>query len=200
VFTRVLPDYLTGKSVRYMGCIAGFYSLVWARRGARRVLGVDHDQTYLRQAEFARAQLGLAPQRVEFRQAEVYDLKQLGEQFDLVLFMGVLYHLKHPLYALEVVTNLVRPQGGRLLFQTMERGVDEVGTFEEDYPITERGIFHDPRFPRMYFVEHRYTGDWTNWWIPNSAASMAMLRSCGMRILERPCGEVYLCEKETAKV
>ena len=193
-FQQVVPDDLSGQTVLDIGCNAGFYSFEMTRRGAARVLGIDHDPTYLAQACFARDQLGLRD--VEFRQLEVYDVDRLGEQFDLVIFMGVLYHLRHPLYALEKVAGLVR---GRLLFQTMERGSWEVGDFADDYPIGERNVFFDERFPRLYFVERRYAGDPTNWWIPNPAASLAMLRSCGLRIVDRPCHEVYVCEPRTAQ-
>ena len=64
----------------------------------------------------------------------------------------------------------------------------------EDYPFNERDVFFDERFPRMYFIERKYAGDETNWWIPNPACTRAMLRSCGLRILEHPCHEVYVCE------
>ena len=189
-FQHVVPDDLSGQSVLDIGCNAGFYSFELKRRGAARVLGIDHDPAYLAQAHFAREQLGLRD--VEFRQLEVYDVDQLaGEQFDLVLFMGVFYHLRHPLYALEKVARLVR---GRLLFQTMERGSWETAEFADDYPIDERDIFFDERLPRMYFIENAYAGDQTNWWIPNRAASLAMLRSLGLRVIERPCQEVYLCK------
>jgi tRNA (mo5U34)-methyltransferase len=120
---------------------------------------------------------------------------RLGRQFDLVLFLGVFYHLRHPLYALEKVAGLVR---GQLLFQTMERGSGEPLEVAPDYPFAETAAFHDERFPRMYFVEHAYAGDPTNWWIPNTSASMAVLRGCGLRIVERPCPEVYLCEPAVA--
>ena len=188
-FKHVIPEDLTGRTVLDIGCNAGFYSFEMKRRGAARVLGLDHDADYLAKARFARQILGLD---VEFRQLEVYDLDQLGqEQFDLVLFLGVFYHLRHPLYALEKIVRLVR---GRLLFQTLERGSDQIGEFADDYPITEQGVFFDDRFPRLYFIEKQFARDWTNWWIPNAAASQAILRSVGLRIVDRPCHEVYLCE------
>ena len=191
-FEHAVPEDLTGQSVLDIGCNGGFYSFEMKRRGASRVLGIDHDPRYLAQALFAREQLGMSD--VELRQLEVYDVDQLqGERFDLVLFLGVFYHLRHPLYALEKVAKLVR---GRLLFQTMERGSSEIGQFADDYPISEREVFNDERFPRMYFVEKSYAGDWTNWWIPNAAASLAMLRSVGLRVVDRPCHEVYLCEPD----
>lgn len=76
----------------------------------------------------------------------------------------------------------------------MERGSWEVADFAADYPITERQVFLDERFPCLYFIEQKYAGDPTNWWIPNPSATAAMLRSVGMHILDRPCQEVYLCE------
>ena len=188
-FAHAVPEDLTGWSVLDVGCNAGFYSFEMKRRGAARVLGVDHDEAYLAQARFAREQLGLD---VEFRRLEAYDVGGLAEgPFDLVLFLGVFYHLRHPLYGLEQVCAQVRRL---LLFQTMERGSGAVGPVAADHPLEERGVFFDARFPRMYFVEQRYAGDPTNWWIPNRAATEAMLRAVGMRILKRPCEEVYVCE------
>jgi tRNA (mo5U34)-methyltransferase len=194
-FQATVPADLTGKAVLDIGCNGGFYAFEMHRRGAARVLGIDHDPAYLRQAEFAREQLGISARAVEFRQLEVYDVASLlPERFDLVLFLGVLYHLRHPLYALEKVASLLRDDG-LLLFQTMERGSGDVAEWDENYPISEKGMFFDDRFPRMFFVEKKYAGDPTNWWIPNPAASQAMLRSVGLRILEHPCIEVYLCQK-----
>jgi tRNA (mo5U34)-methyltransferase len=188
-FRRALPRDLTGLSVLDVGCNAGYYAFEMKRRGAARVLAVDHDPRYLEQAALARGVLGLD---VEFRRLEAYHLDDLApETFDLVLFMGVFYHLRHPLYALEQVARRVR---GRLLFQTMERGLSTTGGIAPDYPFEEREVFFDERFPRMYFVEDAFAGDATNWWIPNPAATQAMLRSCGLRIVERPCAEVYVCE------
>ncbi len=45
----------------------------------------------------------------------------------------------------------------------------------------------------MHFVEDRYAGDPTNWWVPNAACSQAMLRSAGFKIVEHPEDEVYVC-------
>src|SRR5205814_1665359 len=93
-FEHAIPADLTGKSVLDIGCNAGFYSLEMKRRGARRVLGIDSDPEYLAQARFA-AEVNGAD--IEFRQLDVYNVANLRERFDLVLFMGVLYHLRHPL-------------------------------------------------------------------------------------------------------
>ncbi|HVI80355.1 MAG TPA: hypothetical protein VM715_19820, partial [Candidatus Acidoferrum sp.] len=54
-----------------------------------------------------------------------------------------------------------------------------------------------PAFPKMYFIEKRYAGDPTNWWIPNRAGVEAMLRSAGFEILEHPENEVFVCRRRT---
>jgi tRNA (mo5U34)-methyltransferase len=193
-FRDALPDDLSGHTVLDVGCNGGFYSFELKRRGASRVVGVDHDPVYLAQAQFARDQLGLD---VEFVQGDVYEIDRIvgGEKFDVIVFMGVLYHLRHPLYALEKVSGLVRR---RLLFQSMERGNGDIAEFAGDYPISQRDVFFDERFPRMYFIENSYAGDRTNWWIPNPACTQAMLRSVGLRVVARPCQEVYVCEPGAA--
>ena len=187
-FQDVLPADLTGRSVLDIGCNGGFYALEMKRRGAERVLAIDHDPDYLAQARLASEVLGLD---IELRQASVYDVASLGERFDIVLFMGVLYHLRHPLLALDLIHEHVA--GDLLLFQSMQRGSDVPFPVADDYPFSESRVFDEPGWPRLQFVEHRYAGDPTNWWIPNSACAEAMLRSAGFAILEHPEEEVFLC-------
>ncbi len=184
---RQIPTDMTGMSVLDIGCNGGFYSQRLARRGAN-VLGVDHDERYLAQARFAAEVNGLD---IEFRRLDVYDLDQLSGPFDLVLFMGVLYHLRYPLYGLDKVVRLV---GGRLVFQSMIRGTDAVFNVPPDAPITEHAMFERPGFPCMYFIENRYAGDPTNWWVPNESGMAAMLRSAGLTILAHPFTEMWVCE------
>lgn len=187
-FAHAIPRDLTGKTVLDIGCNAGFYSLEMKRRGAKRVVGVDFDEGYLAQARFAAEVSGLD---IEFRQMSVYDVARLGEKFDVVLFMGVLYHLRHPLLALDLLHEHV--VGDILVFQSLMRGSPDEAHVEENYPFTETGIFDDPAYPHMYFVEHRYSNDPTNWWIPNRACAEAMLRSAGFEIMDHPEAEVFIC-------
>ncbi len=130
---------------------------------------------------------------IEYRELSVYDVGALGERFDVVLFMGVLYHLRHPLLALDLLREHV--VGGLLVFQSMQRGPREVEPAAEDYPFVAEEQFARPGWPRLHFIEHRYAGDWTNWWAPNASASAAMLRSAGFHVLDRPEEEVFLCRR-----
>jgi tRNA (mo5U34)-methyltransferase len=185
------PADMSGKTVLDIGCNAGFYSLRLHARGAR-VTGIEHDPHYLAQARFAAEVLEAD---IDYRLMDVYDVDQLGQQFDYVLFMGVLYHLRYPLYALDKVARLPRE---RLVFQSMLRGSTRIFEPGQDYPISERGVFEEVGYPAMYFVEHLYAGDPTNWWIPNQAGMEAMLRSAGLRIEAHPSGEVYFCAPASA--
>jgi tRNA (mo5U34)-methyltransferase len=189
-FAEAVPADLSGRSVLDIGCNGGFYSMEMKRRGADRVVGIDSDEGYLAQARFAAEVCGLD---IEFRRLSVYDVAALGERFDLVLFMGVFYHLRHPLLALDLVHEHVARD--LLIFQSMLRGPDATEPVAEDYPFAETGIFEQPGFPRMHFIEHRYAGDQTNWWVPNRAGVEAMLRSAGFDILDRPEDEVFLCRR-----
>jgi len=121
-FSHALPADLSGKTVLDIGCNGGFYSIEMKRRGADRVLGIDYDEDYLAQARFAAEVTG---QDIEFARLSVYDVASLGEKFDLVVFMGVLYHLRHPLLALDLIHEHVA--GDLLLFQSMQRGSAEIG-------------------------------------------------------------------------
>ncbi|MEZ2410671.1 TIGR04290 family methyltransferase [Bosea sp. RCC_152_1] len=187
-FAHFVPADLSGWRVLDIGCNGGFYSLEMKRRGAERVIGIDADPRYLAQARLAGEVLRLA---VEWRQMSVYELADLRERFDLVLFMGVLYHLRHPLLALDLIREHVADK--HLICQSLLRGSDDVTPSQADYPFQETALFADDAAPRLHFIEHSLAGDPTNWWVPNRACMEAMLRSAGFAIQAPPAGDVYLC-------
>jgi tRNA (mo5U34)-methyltransferase len=189
-FASSIPGDLGGRTVLDVGCNAGFYSIEMKHRGAGRVLGVDSDPRYLAQARFAADVAGVD---IEFRQMSVYELPALREQFDLVLFMGVLYHLRHPLLALDILHEFVCRD--LLVFQSMLRGSGDSAHVEPDYDFSETRHFADESYPRLYFVEHKYSGDPTNWWIPNRACAEGMLRTAGFHIVEHPEEEIFICRR-----
>jgi tRNA (mo5U34)-methyltransferase len=188
-----IPADLSGATVLDVGCNGGFYSIEMKKRGASRVLGIDVDDRYLNQARFAAATLG---HDIEFQKCSVYNVDQIAGQFDFVIFMGVLYHLRYPLYALDKVITKVRHQ---LVFQTMLRGDEHLHSAKDDYHFWDTKVFAEPGFPCMYFIEKKYAGDQTNWWIPNRSAAEAMLRSAGLKIMANPEFETWICEPQFAK-
>jgi tRNA (mo5U34)-methyltransferase len=185
-----VPADLTGWSVLDIGCNAGYYSFELARRGAR-VTAIDVDEHYLRQARWAARQYALED-RIEFRRMQVYHLAQIDEQFDLVWFMGVLYHLRHPLLALDIMSRRARKL---MMFQTMTMPGQEIVAPPDDFPLGERDRMLQPGWPVMGFIEKNLAGDPTNWWAPNLACVEAMLRDCGFAVLACPAREVYLCQR-----
>ena len=189
-FAHAIPGDLRGRTVLDIGCNGGFYSIEMKRRGADRVVAVDSDPRYLAQARFAAEVMDVD---IEFREMSIYRLPSLGERFDLVLFMGVLYHLRHPLLALDLIHEHVARN--LFIFQSMQRGSSDVEPIADDYSFEEEQLFHRPDFPRLYFVEKRYAGDPTNWWIPNRACVEALLRDAGFDIISHPEAEVFVCSR-----
>lgn len=167
-----LPEDLSGVSVLDIGAWDGFYSFEAERRGASRVLATDlfswegDGWGTKRGFELARRVLG---SRVEDLDIDVMEISpERTGVFDLVLFLGVLYHLRHPLRALEKVYSVT---GERLILETH---VDLLGL----------------RRPAMAFYPGtELNSDPTNWWGPNPAAVEALLRAAGFRHIEivAPC-------------
>jgi tRNA (mo5U34)-methyltransferase len=185
----VVPESLAGLSVLDIGCNGGFYSIEMKRRGAKRVLGIDSDQRYLAQAQLAAR---ICEVDIEFIEMSIYDIESLQERFDLVLFMGVLYHLRHPLLGLDLITKHVMKD--KLVLQTLQRGHNSVADVKSDYPFDEESVFNEEGYPVLHFVEKSYSHDPTNWWIPNRACTEAMIRSAGLEVLARPANDTYFCK------
>jgi tRNA (mo5U34)-methyltransferase len=190
---KAFPEDLAGASVLDVGCNAGFYSIELKRRGAGRVLGVDVDDTYLEQGRYAAHTLGLD---IEFHKASVYEVDRIDGTFDYVLFLGVFYHLRYPLLALD---KLVKKVGKQLVFQSMLRGSHEAYATAPDYHFWNKDIFADPAFPCAYFIEQSYSSDPTNWFIPNRSGAEAMLRSAGLQIVGHPEAETWVCVPGTTQ-
>jgi tRNA (mo5U34)-methyltransferase len=184
------PEDLKGWKILDIGCNAGFYSFELARRGAD-VLGIDIDEHYLKQARWAADKIEMSG-TVKFRKMQVYDILNLDDNYDLILFMGVFYHLRYPLLALDIVSEKFNKM---MAFQSMTMPGEEKFEVAENIEITDRELLLDPGFPKMAFIEKAISGDFTNWWAPNSAAVEAILRSAGLKIFARPAHEIYICVK-----
>lgn len=188
----LLPADMTGWRVLDIGCNAGFYCFELARLGAD-VTGIDINPHYLRQARWAAEKMGLS-QAIAFRQCQVYDLAASDARYDLVLFLGVFYHLRYPLLALDVLAEMT-PR--LMVFQTLStpgEAVCDAASGDVDFQSRER--LDEPGWPKMAFVEHTICRDPTNWWVPNHAGVLAMLRSAGFAVTAHPGEEIYLCRPD----
>lgn len=158
-----LPASLAGRTVLDIGAWDGFFSFECERRGAARVVAADYyswhaSEGWGRKAGFEMAREALGS-RVEDVDIDVMDLspERVGT-FDVVLFLGVLYHVRHPLLALERVASVT---GDLLILDTV---VDMVGI----------------RRPAAAFYPGReLNNDPTNWWAPNPPGVEALLQAVG---------------------
>jgi tRNA (mo5U34)-methyltransferase len=172
-----LPASLGGLSVLDIGAWDGFFSFECERRGAARVVATDyyswHGSGWGEKAGFELAREALGS-RVEDVDIDVMDIspERLG-MFDLVLFLGVLYHLRHPFLAIEKIAAVTR---GTLILETV---IDLVGL---------------GRPAMAFYPDRELNADPTNWWGPNQAAVVGMLKSAGLddvRVVTPTVGPFY---------
>ncbi len=188
VIAPYIPADLSGKTVLDIGCNSGFFSLEMKRRGAKRVVGIDIMPHILAQARFTSHWFDLP---IEVLQWDVYNVDALGS-FDIVVFLGVLYHLKHPLYALEKVASAC---AGTLFFQSGIWGTEEFIP-ADDYPLSDVAILNEPGWPKMFFIEKSLNADESNWWIATTGCLKAMLRVSGFRNLKSTANpDTFVCTK-----
>jgi tRNA (mo5U34)-methyltransferase len=173
---KLLPSDLRGKTLLDVGCNAGFYAFEAKRRGAERVLGVDGQRQHVRQGLFVRKVLGLD---VEFLRVNVYDVapNTVG-LFDITLALGLLYHLKHPMLALE---NLYKITTELLVIETAIMPPEQTrASFM--HPLGDHQMF----LHNLAFVENPSGAKEQvfNWFLPGIDALKAMLRTTGFDEVE----------------
>ena len=156
-----LPADLTGKTVLDIGAWDGFYSFECERRGAARVVASDH---YIWNQEWA-GRLGFDLARRALRSSvddldiDVFDIRpETVGTFDVVLFLGVLYHLKDPFGGLARAASVAREL---LIVET-----------HVDFLDCERPAFG-------FYPGSELAGDATNWFGPNLPALIGMLEDVG---------------------
>ena len=171
-----LPEELAGRSVLDVGCNAGFYAVELKRRGAGRVLGVDSQRNLIRQAAFVRDALGLD---IEYRRASVYDLdpRELG-QFDVTLALGLVYHCKHLVLALERLFNVTR----ELLI--LETAIFPPEHSPGSFTYEVGGL--QPTLHPLAYVENKQDAKEAiyNWFLPSIEALRALVKNIGFDEVE----------------
>jgi tRNA (mo5U34)-methyltransferase len=159
-----------------VGCNAGFYSIEMKRRGAARVLGLDAQRDLIRQAEFVRDVLGLD---IDYERKSVYDLDPFAMgQFDVTLALGLIYHCKHLVLALEKLFLITR----RLCI--LETAIYPPEKAPESFAYEEGG--ERPTLHPLAYVENRPEAKEAvyNWFLPSTAALTALLKNVGFDEIE----------------
>ncbi|KMQ50184.1 Methyltransferase type 11 [Chitinispirillum alkaliphilum] len=190
-----IPKNLNGLQVLDIGCNAGFYSIELALRGAD-VTAIDMDEHYLRQAKWAVRKFNLE-EKIRFYQMQIYSLAHQNKMYDLVWFMGVFYHLRYPMLALDIISRI---SSNMMVFQTLTIPDKETYPNVKDIDLFSREVMIRNGWPRMAFIEHKLDGDPTNWWAPNHSAIEAMLRASGFKVHKRPSRETYICLRTGEKI
>ena len=173
-----------------IGCNAGFYAIEMKRRGAERVVGIDTDEQYLAQARFAAEVAG-----VEIELASSRSTTWPRSASASTSCCSWACSTTCATRCSRSISCTSTSSATCWCSSRMLRGSTELMPFADDYPFGETASLRRPGFPQLHFVEHRYAGDPTNWWIPNRACVEAMLRSAGFEIIEHPEEEVYVCRR-----
>jgi len=102
----ILSKSFKDKTVLDIGCSDGYYGFLAEDMGASKVLMIDYEK---------KNKINLALKyydtKVEFKFLNIYELDKLDMQFDVILFIGLFFHLTHPLYALELVYKKLKHSG-----------------------------------------------------------------------------------------
>jgi tRNA (mo5U34)-methyltransferase len=175
-----LPTDMTGMRVLDIGSAEGFFSFEAERRGAAEIIGIENYPPMARKFEICRAATG---SRARTYMVNVYYLNPatLGT-FDLVMFFGVLYHLRHPILALQKIASVC---AGTILMQTATCADASDKPMAEFHPF---GIKSGP--------SENPSNDPTCFWFPNIACCIALLQHVGFQDVEQiaknaPVGGVF---------
>jgi tRNA (mo5U34)-methyltransferase len=186
------PDDLTGKTVLDIGAYDGYFSFEAERRNAARVLAYDHLEPDLSGFSTAKRILG---SKVEHRVGSVYDLSpELVGYFDIVLFLGVIYHLRSPLLALQRVHTVCKE------VMYLESQVTTDGFLVDGKVVTSPEIrdllAHVPI--AQFFPGSELNNDPTNWWAPSVPCLEQLIRSHGFEpelVAEWSSRAAFRCER-----
>lgn len=187
----LISKYIIGKTQNKtcldVGCSSGFFSMKLIENQAKHVIGIDDGEQELAisQAKFIAKTLNV--KNVDFEKLSVYDVEKLEKKFDLTLFLGVFYHLRYPLLALDKLRKVT----DKMILQTVTTKIEDTSKKIENYfqmpPEMENikfrsNLFYDPGYPKIHFIEHKLEGVENNKWVPNLEAVTAMLRASGFHI------------------
>jgi tRNA (mo5U34)-methyltransferase len=167
------PADLTGKTVLDIGAYDGFFTFEAEKRGAERVVALDRHSA--KQKGFALAHELLAS-KAEYIEGSVYDLSpETHGTFDVVFFFGVLYHLRHPLLALEKIHRICRDY---LLVESHVLDTDFIHGLQHTPLEALQPLLKNARVMQFY-PNDELNDDWSNWWAPTAECLRLMIESCG---------------------
>jgi tRNA (mo5U34)-methyltransferase len=177
-----IPDDLTGKCVLDVGAYDGYWTFEALKRGASQVVAIDDwsDRPWLDKSEriewdtfdFCKETLGYTDEQCKRKTMSVYDVESLGK-FDVVLFFGALYHMRHPLLVLDKLSAVCT---GEIYIES---------AICNDYsPYKEGGYGNDNNIVMEFYLGSEYGGVATNWWCPTMLCMVRMIKAAGFSEVE----------------
>jgi tRNA (mo5U34)-methyltransferase len=182
-----IPADLTGKSVLDVGAWDGYWSFEALRRGARRVLAIDDfsdligalgesDRRAWATFDFCRDALGHGEDRCQRREMSVYEVDEESVgHFDIVFFFGTLYHLRHPLLALD------------RLSAVCDSAIYVESAILDDYSPYRGGLgqgYSSGQMVAEFYPDNQYGSNHSNWWVPTLHCLAHMVRAAGFDQVE----------------
>ncbi|MCH8851208.1 MAG: DUF1698 domain-containing protein [Planctomycetes bacterium] len=177
-----IPDDLSGKRVLDVGAFDGFWTFLALERGAEQVFAIDDWSDRIDEYgderhkpwdtfDFCRERLGYTLKNCSHETMTVYDLRNgLDGPFDVVFLLGVLYHLRHPLLALDTIAKVCKP-GAELYIESAV--CDQYSPYAEGTPP------YDGRCVMEFYPTNEYSNRSTNWWTPNLMCLVNMVAAAG---------------------
>ncbi|MEX1108565.1 MAG: DUF1698 domain-containing protein [Dongiaceae bacterium] len=181
-----VPADLTGKRVLDIGAWDGYWTFEALKRGARQVVAIDDFSDLLGKSgpkerhawqtfDLCRAALGWSEDRCTRMEMTIYDLSEekLG-RFDVVFFFGTLYHLRHPLLALDLISAVT----------------DEMICVESailnDFSAYGKGLLHGygDQMVMEFYPRSEYGQNDSNWWVPTLKLLAHMIGCAGFKHVE----------------
>ena len=188
---KIIAPYVIGK-VKDKVCLdvgssSGFFSIKLIENGAKKVIGIDQGEQnkVVEQARFAINEMGI--RNIEYKTLSVYDIEELDTRFDFTLFLGVLYHLRYPLLALDKLRKVT----DRMIIQTITTKIEDPHKKNFEYKFRpphldnislRSDVFYKPGYPKIHFIENKLDGDISNKCLPNVEGVVSMLRASGFKI------------------
>ena len=180
-----LPDDLSGKRILDVGAWDGYWTFEALKRGAREVVAIDDFSDHLgrlghrdawKSFDLCREALGYGDDRCKRIERSVYDITEsaLG-RFDTIFFLGTLYHLRHPLLALDRLSALC------------DGDIHVESAICDDYSPYRGGLgkgYPGKQVLAEFYPGDEYGGNPTNWWVPTLACLSALLQAAGFTNIE----------------
>jgi tRNA (mo5U34)-methyltransferase len=179
-FSKVFPKNMKGVTVLDIGTNAGYFPIEFKKRGAGKVVGMEFVEEFIKQAEEIKRIYDLKD--VEYLKLDAHEVDKVKGFFDVVVFTGILYHLKNPLQVIEDVGKKCKDV---ILIET-----EAIPQQPEGYVWARQGC--PPKLEKCtkgymkFFESTSLNNDGSNWWAPDTECLKGMLRTAGFKYFSKP--------------